>query len=145
MSSVFRVILRNILKIVAKGIDKRNYPAIMWWEVEESGEFPLSIQSHPYKEGKMVTIIKDTNLTKVAEGVKPDTKKRVLLPKFLVGEGITYHIYSNSLGQIILDPQVTIPVSEAWLFNNPDALALVRRGLDDVAHSKVSKVDLASL
>jgi len=93
----------------------------------------------------MVTIIKDTNLTKVAESVKPDTKNRVLLPKVLVQEGIRYHIYSNSLGQIILDPQVTIPASEAWLFNNPEALASVRRGLDDAAHGRVSKVDIDSL
>ena len=93
----------------------------------------------------MVTIANDTDLTKVAEGVKPDAKNRVVLPKSLVGEGITYHIYSNRLGQIILDPQVTIPVSEAWLFNNPDALALVRRGLSDVAQGKVAKVDLDTL
>ena len=93
----------------------------------------------------MVTIIKDTDLTKVAEGVKPDAKKRVVLPKSLVREGITYHIYSNSLGQIILDPQVAIPASEAWLFNNPDALALVRQGLSDAAQGKVSKVGLEAL
>ena len=77
--------------------------------------------------------------------MKPDAKKRVVLPKGLVVEGITYHIYSNSIGQIILDPQVTIPASEAWLFNNPDALASVRRGLSDAAQGRVSKVDLDTL
>ena len=93
----------------------------------------------------MATIIKDENLTRVAGSVKPDAKKRVVLPKGLVVEGITYHIYSNSIGQIILDPQVTIPASEAWLFNNPDALALVQRGLSDAAQGRVSKVDLDTL
>ena len=77
----------------------------------------------------MATIIKDTDLTKVAEGVKPDTKKRVVLPKALVGEGITYHIYSNKFGQIVLDPQVTIPASELWLLENKDILAMVDRGM----------------
>ncbi len=77
----------------------------------------------------MVVIIKDTDLTRIAEGVKPDAKKRVVLPKVLVREGITYHIYSNSDGQILLDPQVTIPASELWLFENKDALALVDRGM----------------
>ena len=81
----------------------------------------------------------------MAESVKPDAKKRVVLPKLPLGEGITYHIYSNSLGQIVLDPQVTIPASEAWLYNNPEALASVRRGLADAANGKVSKIDLASL
>ena len=93
----------------------------------------------------MVTIIKNTDFKGVARGVKPDSKKRVVLPKVLVMEDITYHIYSNSLGQILLDPQITIPASEAWLFNNPDALSLVRQGLADAADGRVSKVDLGSL
>ena len=94
---------------------------------------------------RMATILKDTNLTRVAEGVKPDSKKRVVLPKALVGEGITYHIYRNSFGQIVLDPQVTIPASEAWLFNNPDALALVQRGLSDAEKGRISKIDINML
>jgi hypothetical protein len=93
----------------------------------------------------MATIIKDEDLTIVAENVKPDTKKRVVLPKALVEKGVTYHIYMNSFGQIVLDPQVTIPASELWLFNNPVALASVQRGLSDAAQGKVSKVDLDTL
>ena len=92
-----------------------------------------------------VRIVRDEKFQKIAEGVKPDAKKRVVLPKGQFREGVTYHIYSNSLGQIVLDPQVSIPASEAWLFNNPDALAAVRRGLGDAAEGKVSKVDLDSL
>jgi hypothetical protein len=93
----------------------------------------------------MATIIKDTNVIMIANGVKPDSKKRIVLPKTLVGEGITFHIYSNKFGQIVLDPQITIPASEVWLFNNPDALASVQRGLSDAAQGKVSKVDLDTL
>lgn len=93
----------------------------------------------------MATIIKDTNLIRVPGNVKPDSKKRVVLPKFLVKEDVIYHIYSNSAGQIVLDPQVTIPASEAWLFKNPDAIAAIRRGLADAAQGKVSKVDLSTL
>ena len=48
-------------------------------------------------------------------------------------------------GQILLEPQATVPASEAWLFNNPETLALVRRGLDDAAHGRVSEIDLDSL
>jgi hypothetical protein len=77
----------------------------------------------------VVTIIKDTEFTKVAKGVKPDSKKRVVLPKALLREGVTYHIYHNRIGQIVLDPQVTIPAHELWLFENKDALALVDRGM----------------
>lgn len=89
----------------------------------------------------MATIIKDTEWIEIAGSVKPDSKNRVILPKTLVQEGITYHIYQNRLGQIILDPQVTIPASEAWLFKNPEAIAAVRRGLSDAAQGKISKVN----
>ncbi|MEE8194528.1 MAG: hypothetical protein V3T73_03385, partial [Dehalococcoidales bacterium] len=85
----------------------------------------------------MATIIKDTKLIRVAEGVRLDYKRRVVLhKKVLVGECITFHIYHNRTGQIVLDPQVTIPASEAWLFNNPAAIASVRRGLSDAAQGK---------
>ena len=93
----------------------------------------------------MVTILRDQKLTRIADSVKPDAKKRVVLPKTVVREGITYHIYSNSIGQIVLDPQVTIPASEAWLFNDPSALAAVRRGLSDAARGRVSEVKLDTL
>ncbi len=93
----------------------------------------------------MATIIKNLDFTKITKAVKPDAKKRVVLPKQLVGEDITFHIYSNSLGQILLDPQITVPASEAWLFKNPEALNLVRQGLAEAANGKLSKVDLKSL
>lgn len=84
----------------------------------------------------MTPIIK--NATRIAEGVKPDAKKRVLLPKdLIIREGITYHIYINSSEQIILDPQVTIPASEAWLFEDRAALALVDKGMAESAKGQV--------
>ena len=78
----------------------------------------------------MVTTIKG-EYTRMAESVKPDPKRRVLLPKTLVKEGITYHIYANSLGQIFLDPQVTIPASELWVFANKDILAAIDKSMDE--------------
>lgn len=77
----------------------------------------------------MTEVIKDTTFEMVANGVKPDTKRRIVLPNAAVEEGVTYHIYHNSLGQIVLDPQVSIPAYEVWLFKNPEALALVKQGL----------------
>ncbi len=90
-------------------------------------------------------VIKDQVFEKIADSVKPDTKKRVVLQHVPMHKGITYHIYKNSLGQIVLDPQVTIPASEIWLFNNLEALTSVRVGLVDAAQGRVSKVNLDSL
>ena len=93
----------------------------------------------------MASIIKDTDLKRIPGNVKPDSKKRIVLPSSLVSEDVIYHIYSNSAGQIVLDPQVTISASEVWLFKNPSALAVVQQGLADAAQGKVSKVDLSTL
>ena len=54
-------------------------------------------------------------------------------------------MYRNRIGQIVLDPQVTIPASEAWLFKNPAAIASVRKGLADAAKGRVSIVDTRDL
>jgi len=110
------------------------------------GNIPLDAQSHSwYTIAVMAKIIRDTDFEKVADSVKPDAKRRVVLQKVQIQEGVSYHIYRNSIGQILLDPQVTIPASEIWLFNNPKALASVRRGLSDAAEGRVSKVDLDTL
>jgi hypothetical protein len=90
-------------------------------------------------------LIREKEFEKIADSVKPDAKKRIVLRGIQMQEGITYHIYTNSSGQIILDPQATIPASELWLFKNPEALASVRRGLADAAKGRVSKVNLDAL
>ena len=87
----------------------------------------------------MVTIKRGEDLTRVAGSVKPDAKKRVVLPNALVQKDIIYHIYYNSVGQILLDPQVTIPASELWLFENKEALASVDRGMLESLSGKTIK------
>lgn len=79
----------------------------------------------------MGTIIRDEKLKKIADSVKPDAKRRVYLPKVLIREGVTYHIYANSAGQIVLDPQVTVSASEAWLFENKTVLASIDKGMTE--------------
>jgi hypothetical protein len=90
-----------------------------------------------WEGGFMGIIIKDEKLTKMADSVKPDAKRRVYLPKVLVREGVTYHIYANSVGQIVLDPQVTIPVTEAWLFEDKIALDSVDKGITESQKGQV--------
>lgn len=77
----------------------------------------------------MSTLIRDGELKRVAVGVKVDSKRRLLLPKGYVGGDKIFHIYVNKFGQIVLDPQVNIPASEAWLFENEAALASVDQGM----------------
>jgi CRISPR/Cas system-associated protein Csm6 len=87
----------------------------------------------------MATIIRDSNLKRMPGSIKPDSKKRVVLPDSLVGEDIIFHVYSNDLGQIVLDPQVTIPASELWLFENKEALDSVDKGMAESLNGQATK------
>jgi hypothetical protein len=50
---------------------------------------------------------------------------------------LRFIIYANDVGQILLSPEIGVPLHEAWLYKNPEALASVRRGLQDAAEGKV--------
>mgnify|MGYP001598817614 CR=1 FL=1 len=80
-------------------------------------------------------ILKSQDFKAVAE-VRPDEKKRLLLTK-VKKAGKMYRIFENSLGQIILDPVVTMPESEVWLFKNKAAIASVRKGLKEAGEGKL--------
>ena len=80
-------------------------------------------------------IIKDTQFQKIGDSIKPDRKKRVVLPG-KIREGITYHVYENDLGQIVLDPQATIPAYELWLFEDNKLLASLDKGMAESANKQ---------
>jgi hypothetical protein len=82
-----------------------------------------------------LAVIKDTDFQLVSEFAQPDAKKRLSLGAAL-SDTTAYNIYSNPLGQLILDPVRTIPASEMWLYENPPALASVKQGLRESAEGK---------
>jgi hypothetical protein len=81
-----------------------------------------------------------------------DERKRVSLTKALailktklgdVGdETIHFKVYVNDAGQVLLEPAVSVPIREMWLYRNPAALEKVRKGLKQAASGKLH--DLAS-
>jgi hypothetical protein len=86
-------------------------------------------------------IIKNDKFRRVATNIKPDAKKRIGISKACQANDVTYHVYCNELGQIILDPQISIPASEIWLYNIPDAREAVAIGLKEASQGKISKVN----
>jgi hypothetical protein len=84
----------------------------------------------------MAAIIEDRNLVRVGKPVTPDSRKRVVLPRTVVQEGVTYFVYHNSIGQIVLDPQASIPASELWVFENKEVLASTDRGVRESLNGK---------
>jgi hypothetical protein len=81
------------------------------------------------------TVIKKADFRLISEFAQPDAKKRLSLGVAL--SGVTaFNIYQNTLGQLILDPVKAVAASEMWLYQNPQALASVKRGLRESAEGK---------
>jgi len=115
----------------------------------ESGHSPLVGITHiRYPQVMGRTSSEHGTLELIARDVRPDARRRVTLGKALEGldADAAFAIYRDELGRIILDPQVSIPAREVWLFRNAKALAMVRRGIQDAADGKtVTYRDVAAL
>lgn len=59
--------------------------------------------------------------------VHPDSRGRLTLGS--VARDADYRVLVNEKGQILLDPVVPIPASEAWLWENPALRASMERAL----------------
>lgn len=89
----------------------------------------------------MKAIRSSSALKLVARDVRPDTRRRIALGRALADlDDASFNVYQDEHGRIILDPQVSIPASEAWLFRNKKALASVRRGLAEAAEGKTKVI-----
>ncbi|HVN26975.1 MAG TPA: hypothetical protein VMT64_00735 [Candidatus Binataceae bacterium] len=73
--------------------------------------------------------------------VKLDERRRVSLAKVLdrlkggpLGEAVDFSISVNEMGQVLLSPEVKVPAHQLWLYKNPEAFALVLKGLAQVGN-----------
>ena len=83
-------------------------------------------------------LLKDDHFEAVTEA-HVDAKHRVALGKALGAQITSFQVYRNAHGQLVLDPLVSIPAHEAWLFQNQRALTLVRGGLEDAQQGRLVK------
>lgn len=76
----------------------------------------------------------------LARDVRPDSRKRVALGRALddIGDA-SFNVYKDAEGRIILEPHISIPASEAWLFRNKKAIDSVRRGLEEAEAGKAKR------
>jgi hypothetical protein len=83
--------------------------------------------------------------------VAMDERKRISLVRALeslkemLGEldaGVRFGVYVNDAGQVLLTPEVSVPIHELWLYRNPQALKLVLKGLEQAREGKI--MDLGS-
>jgi hypothetical protein len=67
--------------------------------------------------------------------VQPDSRGRLSIGA--VAKGKSYRVMVNNDGQILLDPVVAIPERELWLWQNPEAIASVQRGIQQAADGEL--------
>ena len=73
-----------------------------------------------------------------------DAKKRIglgeKLLKLISKTPEAYKVFVDKEGDILLRPVVTIPASEAWIYENPKVLEQIRVGLSEAKQGKTQKV-----
>lgn len=75
--------------------------------------------------------MKERNFRVVKELIQPDSQGKLTLEQ--VARAKSYRVMVNDAGQILLDPVLSIPEREAWLWQNPEALSLVQQGIEQSA------------
>ena len=74
--------------------------------------------------------------TEAPKTLRPDSKGRITLGN-LASSASSFKAYKDGCGRIILEPQVEVPMIEAWLWKNPAAMKAVQKGLKDSAEGKL--------
>ncbi len=83
----------------------------------------------------------------VIDNKKPDLRNRITLSNKVlsvwnkIGEYDSIEISMRNNGDVLLKPVKSIPASEAWIYQNPEIIKKIRKGLKDVKEGKVVNVD----
>jgi hypothetical protein len=76
--------------------------------------------------------------------IELDKKRRVTLGSAVsqLGPGVRYHVFTNELGQVLLDPVKSVPAYEAWVYENPARIASIGRGIAQAESGQLLSIDL---
>lgn len=72
-----------------------------------------------------------------------DGKRRVSLGAAIAAPatGVRCRVLQNELGQILLDPVKSVPAYEAWIYDNPQRIASIRRGITQAEAGQLIGID----
>jgi hypothetical protein len=97
------------------------------------------------------TILLNESFRRIGD-VALDERKRISLTRAMeclreilgneLDAAIRFGVYVNDAGQILLSPEVSVPMHELWLYRNPEALKMVVKGLEEAREGKL--IDLGS-
>lgn len=76
-----------------------------------------------------------------------DSKKRITIGKRILEEEPLrsmeidgFEVFIGEEGDILLKPMANIPSRELWIYQNPDVLKSIQRGMKDIKEGRVTKV-----
>ncbi|MFA7340322.1 MAG: hypothetical protein WC028_26305 [Candidatus Obscuribacterales bacterium] len=76
---------------------------------------------------------------------EPDKKHRVSLGTGIkTPSGVRYKVMHNEYGQILLDPVKSVPAREAWIYENPERLESIKRGIAQAEKGELVEIDLGA-
>jgi hypothetical protein len=88
---------------------------------------------------------KTMNWQYTGKETEPDQKHRVSLGTAIrTPPGIRYRVMYNEVGQILLDPVKTVPAHEAWIWENKERIASIKRGIEQAEAGRVVSLDLSA-
>jgi hypothetical protein len=111
-----------------------------WYIVDQTAKGTASVKT---------AIVLNEKFRRVGD-VAIDERKRISLTKaletlkeILGGEldpALRFGVHVNEAGQILLSPEVSVPMHELWLYRNPEALKMVLKGLKEAREGKSVKL-----
>jgi hypothetical protein len=75
--------------------------------------------------------MQERDFREIKKVAQSDSRGRLTLGQVVKGK--SYRVMINDEGQILLDPVVRIPERELWLWQNAEALASVKRGIEQTS------------
>lgn len=101
------------------------------------------------KSGQIIDInekFKPMGITAVDDRNRINLGKKLfkLMSKILYLGKLTnkrFEIFYAKNGDILLRPMVEIPAKEAWIYQNPEVIGRIRKGVTDIEQGRIHNVD----
>ena len=78
----------------------------------------------------------------------PDSQNRIVITPivaFLKQHIDSFKVFINSSGNILLKPMISLPLEEAWPYQNPKILSNVLKGIEEAKTGKAKHFNLKEL
>lgn len=88
------------------------------------------------------------NWTEIGVVSGPDSQNRIVITPivtFLKQRIDSFKVFINATGNVLLQPMVSLPLEEAWPYQNPEILASVSKGIEEAKAGKAKPFDLKKL